>query len=182
MMHIVSTLALSWLLMMAVHEFGHVLHAWLSGGRVKAVVLHPAAISRTDVSPNPHPLFVAWGGALWGTALPLLCVAITQPSGSRYSYLASFLAGFCCVANGSYLAAGAIAYVGDAAELLRYGASTWQLIAIGLPLAGVGLYLWNGLGGHFGLGDAGRAIDRKVTFQLFVVLVLVVVAELLLSA
>ena len=55
---IVATGALSWLAMMIVHEFGHVLHAWFSGANVVKVVLHPLAISRTDVAPNPHPLFV----------------------------------------------------------------------------------------------------------------------------
>jgi hypothetical protein len=60
----VCLVALSWLAMQAVHEFGHMLHAWLSGGRVVQVVLHPLAISRTDVEPNPSPQFVVWGGPL----------------------------------------------------------------------------------------------------------------------
>ena len=61
-----STVLLSWLWMMAVHEFGHVLHAWLSGGTVAKGVLHPLTISRTDVAPDPQPLFVVWGGPIWG--------------------------------------------------------------------------------------------------------------------
>ena len=36
-----STLAFSWLGMMAVHELGHVTHLALSGGTVEKVVLHP---------------------------------------------------------------------------------------------------------------------------------------------
>jgi hypothetical protein len=52
---IVSAFGLSWLAMMAVHELGHVLHAVASGGTVVGVVLNPLEISRTDVSPNPHP-------------------------------------------------------------------------------------------------------------------------------
>ena len=63
---IVSTLALSWLGMMAVHEFGHVLLAWLSGGMVATVVVGPLEFSRTELQINPHPLAVAWGGALVG--------------------------------------------------------------------------------------------------------------------
>ena len=53
---IVSTLALSWFGMMVVHESGHVLGAWLTGGTVAKVVLHPLAISRTDLALNPQPL------------------------------------------------------------------------------------------------------------------------------
>jgi len=40
-------LAGSWWAMQAVHEFGHVLGAWLTGGRVERVVLSPLTISRT---------------------------------------------------------------------------------------------------------------------------------------
>ena len=46
---IVATLLLSWLLMQAVHELGHAIGAWISGGHVERVVLHPLTISRTDV-------------------------------------------------------------------------------------------------------------------------------------
>ena len=69
---IFSTLALSWLGMMIVHELGHVLFSWLSGGVVARTVLGPLEFSRTELETNPHPLFVAWGGALVGAVIPLL--------------------------------------------------------------------------------------------------------------
>ena len=59
-----SSLALSWLGMMAVHELGHVVHLWVSGGTVEYVLLHPAQLSYTQPGENPHPLFVAAGGVL----------------------------------------------------------------------------------------------------------------------
>src|SRR5260221_4916233 len=46
---IVSTLLGSWLGMQAVHELGHVIGAWLTGGQVSQVVLHPLTISRTHL-------------------------------------------------------------------------------------------------------------------------------------
>jgi hypothetical protein len=68
---ILFAIGLSWLAMMAIHEFGHVLHALVSGARVERVVLHPLAISRTDVSPNPHVerilAIVARFGDMWQT-------------------------------------------------------------------------------------------------------------------
>src|SRR5438034_6017351 len=73
---VVSTLALSWLGMMVVHEFGHVLFSQLSGGTIAKVVLHPVEFSRTDLATNPHPLLVAWGGALVGVGLPLTVAAL----------------------------------------------------------------------------------------------------------
>jgi len=159
---IASTIGLSWLMMMAVHELGHVLNAWLSGGRVQQVVLHPLAISRTDVSPNPRPLFVAWGGAIWGVAIPLAVLGLTTVSRWRHRYLVAFFAGFCCLANGLYLAAGSFSGAGDAGDLLRHGARQWQLVTFGLPLAAAGLWIWNGLGERFGIGVAEGKVDGRV--------------------
>src|SRR5574340_1123428 len=98
-----SMLGLSWLGMMALHELGHVLHAWLSGGRVACVVLHALAFSRTDVAPNPHPLLVAVGGAVWGCLVPLGLLAVVHFTARRQAYLARWFAGFCLIANGVYL-------------------------------------------------------------------------------
>lgn len=167
--------------MMAVHEFGHVLHAMLSGGRVERVVLHPADISRTDVSPNPHPRFVAWGGAVWGTVIPLALLAVVRVVARKYTYLAAFFAGFCCLANGLYLAAGSFGGVGDAGDLLRLGAARWQLWLFGVPVSILGLWLWNGLGPQFGFGAANGKVDSRVVVGLGLALLVIVVLELLLS-
>jgi hypothetical protein len=156
---IASTLGLCWLAMMAVHEFGHVLNALLSGATVQRVVLHPLTISRTDVSPNPHPQLVAWGGALWGILIPVAMwrASILMRWESRYVF--RFFAGFCCLANGLYLAAGSFNGAGDAGDLLRHGAAQWQLILVGLPMTVCGIWLWNGLGEKFGLGEARGKVD-----------------------
>ena len=47
---IATYLPFCWLAMQVVHEAGHVLGAALSQGRVERVVLHPLAISRTDLT------------------------------------------------------------------------------------------------------------------------------------
>src|SRR3954454_8287879 len=68
---IISTVLGSWLGMQAVHEAGHVLGAWLTGGRVARVVLNPLTISRTDLEHNPRPRAVVWAGPLVGVAVPV---------------------------------------------------------------------------------------------------------------
>jgi hypothetical protein len=177
---ITATLAFSWLAMMAVHEAGHVLHAWASGGAVQRVVLHPLAISRTDVSPNPHPLFVAWGGAIWGCLIPLAIWGLAHWLARPHAYLARFFAGFCLIANGAYLAAGSLSPKGDdAGTILRHGGAQWQLIAFGLFAAAAGLYVWNRLGTHFGLGEANGRVDRRAAVGMTLALLVVVVLELL---
>jgi len=179
---ILSTIAFGWLGMMAVHELGHVLHLWASGGTIERVILHPLAISRTDAGENPHPLLVAWGGAVWGTVIPLLLLAVVRVVTPRHAYLAAFFAGFCLVANGAYLAGDAWVRGGDARELIAHGTSPWVVVAVGLPLIAAGLRLWNGLGTHFGLGRANGHVDRRAAIAVTVAVTVLVALELALSA
>ena len=174
---IVSTLGLSWLGMQAVHELGHILCAWAGGERVDRVVLHPLTISRTDASHDRHPLLVVWGGPLVGVLLPPVAFGLARSARFRWSYLLRFFAGFCLVANGVYLGVGSFEGVGDAGDLLRYGAPRWQLIAFGLLCVPSGLALWHGLGPHFGLGEAKGRVDGKATVAVLTLLIALVLVE-----
>jgi hypothetical protein len=176
-----SVVALSWMGMMAVHELGHALHAWISGGAVVRVILHPAAFSRTDVSPNPQPQLVAWGGAIWGCLLPLAAWAIVRRVKPAHADLAAFFAGFCLIANGAYLGVGAFSQAGDAGDLLAHGARRWQLVLFGLIATAAGLYLWNGLAAYFGLGPSPRPIDRRAAVVVAIACLLLAAAELALG-
>jgi hypothetical protein len=144
---ILATLAYpSWLGMMAVHELGHVLHARLSGGTVSAVRVPLAGFSITEIATNPHPHFVAWGGAVWGAALPVAVWAIFRVRRWPGRELLQFFAGFCLVANGVYIGIGWVEPAGDAADLIRYGTPVWVLVTCGVGAACAGLYLWHRLG------------------------------------
>ncbi|MBI5758664.1 MAG: hypothetical protein HZA46_09115 [Planctomycetales bacterium] len=232
---IVSTLGLSWLLMQGFHEFGHVLHAWVSGGTVVRVRLHPLEISRTDVFPNPNPQFVAWGGAVWGSVIPLGLLAVLRvverryqrhlaawpsvfqnqasgaASGPRFfashrdyrradaapldpklpalergvcvtlSWLVTFFAGFCLIANGGYLAIGSFDGLGDAGDLLNHGAPGWSLIVFGAVTIPVGLWLWHGLVSRLGLGSDGLPVSRRAVLTALGILIVVAVVEWILG-
>lgn len=159
-------LALSWFGMMAVHELGHVLGAWLTGGKLDRVVLHPLRISRTDLALNPQPLIVAWAGPLFGVVLPLLLWRGVRVGRWRYSHLLQFFAGFCLVANGAYIGGGSFARVGDCGVLLRHGAAPWQLWLFGGLSVTLGLFMWHGLGrpwagGSQRIRDSGHETQRE---------------------
>src|ERR1700679_2422345 len=109
---VVSTLALCWLWMMIVHEFGHVVLAWTCGETVSKVFLHPLAISRTDTTHDRHPLLVIWGGAVLGSLIPLAGLFAAHFLRLRFVYLCRFLAGFCLIANGAYLGVGSFFSIG----------------------------------------------------------------------
>ncbi len=177
---ILATLALSWLLMQAVHELGHVLHAQWSGVPVERVILHPLALSETVLTQDTS-LFIAWAGALWGVAIPLSIWAILAKVWPQHAYLARFFAGFCLVANGVYLGVGAFARVGDAGDLLRHGAAPWQLLLFGLLTVPCGFWLWNGQGPKFGLGPNPEPV-RRVTVWVLAASLLVLVVFLVVRA
>jgi hypothetical protein len=169
---IVSTLGFSWLAMMAVHELGHVLHLWATGGEVAHVVLHPLEFSRTDAATNPRPLAVAWGGAVWGCIIPLAIWGVATRVARQYSWLSAFFAGFCLIANGAYLAGGSFIAAGDAGDLLAHGAARWQLLLFGIPAVIGGLTLWNGLGPKFGLGASAGRVDRRAAIGMSAALII----------
>lgn len=178
---ILATLALSWLGMQAVHELGHVLGAFVSGGKVAEVVLHPATISYTRLAENPNPLLVVWLGPLIGIALPLVALAIAYWASLPGWFLVQFFAGFCLVANGAYLGVGSLNRVGDAGDLLRHGTPIALLWLFGLITIAIGFWLWNGLGPHFGLGSGRGQINRRAAYVALVLLVMLVSLELALS-
>jgi hypothetical protein len=154
--------------MQAVHELGHVVAAWLTGGRVERVVLHPLTISRTDLADNPRPLVVAWAGPVFGAVVPVLAWLAWAAARLPGTYVLRFFAGFCLLANGLYLGVGSFDGVGDCGDLLRHGARMWHLWAFGLAAAPAGLGLWHRQGPHFGLGPGGGRVSPRVAYTCLV--------------
>jgi hypothetical protein len=177
----VSTFVFSWLAMQVVHEFGHMLHAWTSGGRVGLVVLRPLEISRTDLAPNPHPQFVAWGGPVWGSLIPLVIFGLVRRRRGSRGWLARFFAGFCLIANGGYLLGGCLFPVGDVEVLLANGAPRVGLVVFGIVALASGLTLWNGMGTHFGLSRPSVPIDKRAAWGMSAAAVLLVAIELVVA-
>jgi hypothetical protein len=176
---IASTLVGSWLWMQAVHEFGHVCGAWLTGGTIKQVVLHPLAISRTDLAMNPAPLAVVWAGPVIGVLLPILVWLVTVAAKVPGSFVLRFFAGFCLIANGLYIGLGSFGRVGDCGEMLRHGSSSWQLWLFGFVSVPTGFWLWHGQGGAFGLGKSPQPVSPRVAFTMLGITLIVVAGELI---
>lgn len=131
---------------MAIHEFGHVFGALISGGQIEKIVLHPLTISRTDVSPNPNPLVVIWLGPIIGCAVPTILYLLTPRQLPLATSLSAFFAGFCLIANGAYLAVGAVDQVGDCKVMIQNGSPVISLIAFGVTAVLAGLLLWHKIG------------------------------------
>ena len=177
----VSLLALSWFVTMAVHELGHVVGALATGGSIERVVLYPLTISRTDVSPNPHPAIVVWLGPAVGCLLPLALCAIVPRGRKVLRNVSRFLAGFCMVANGAYISIGSFDRVGDCGAMLRTGTPLWAMLAFGAVATAAGLYLWHGLGSLQQFFTDPSLVTPRMGYVVCSALIVLVVAELALS-
>jgi hypothetical protein len=166
-------LANCWLWMQGLHEFGHVVAAIASSGRVTKVVWHFAMISRTDVSPNPHPLFVCWAGPLLGCLLPLIASRAL-----RRSLPLAFFTGFSLVANGAYVAVGSFDRVGDAGTLLQHGSPIAVLWIAGSFAIVTGFCIWHRMGAFNEL-QAWTVPGSQGTIQAVLFVVTVVLQVLL---
>ncbi len=177
-----STLALCWLLMQAVHELGHVVGAWATGGKVERVVIHPQRISRTDVSPNPHPGMVVWLGPLLGCLLPLGFLALMPRDKTLLKNLAQFFAGSCLIANGTYISIGSFANIGDCGEMLRTGTPIWVMLAFGVVTIPLGLLLWHRLGSVEEFIRDPNVVSKNAARLTFAVLIMFFGVTIILSS
>lgn len=167
---LIASIVLCWFLMLAFHELGHVIGAMTSGGVVERVVLHPLTISRTDVHPNPQPLWVVWLGPIVGCLIPL-SLWWSVPQQFKFARkLALFFLGFCLIANGAYVGIGAFDSVGDCGTMLKHGSPFWTLVLFGAVTASTGLYAWHSLGPPAQLMNFLGSVDWKTTRWMIVTL------------
>ena len=174
--------AFCWLMMQMVHEMGHVVFAWLTGGVVEKVVLHPLAISRTDLFSNPHPLLQVWGGPLFGIALPIGLWGLARLRRMSTTPLFRVFAGFCCITNGLYIGFGSNTPGADSHIMLSQGCLRWQLVIFGVVMLGLGLWLLSGMGRHFGIGEPGGKVSHRLLILSLSLLAAVIVVELVIIA
>lgn len=173
----VSLLALCWFGMLAVHEFGHVAGAFATGGTVERIVLHPLTISRTDISPNPNPSVVVWMGPVLGCLLPAIMWWSLPRRFSGLRNIALFFVGFCLLANGAYIAFGALDRVGDCGVMLQTGAPIWTLFLFGLIAIPLGFFAWHRLGSVKTFLADPSLVDPAVAWSLLAALIVLLVIE-----
>ncbi|MEZ5943834.1 MAG: hypothetical protein R3C18_20755 [Planctomycetaceae bacterium] len=117
-LNFVVLLVTSWCVMTFTHETGHVLGGWIGGGSLQQADLLPWHLPYSLFEPDPHPLLTLWCGPLLGVAVPVGIALIVRRHGMW------FVAHFCLLANGTYLATAWIAgdsYL-DTTKLLEHGA------------------------------------------------------------
>jgi len=129
----------AWMGMLVTHELGHVIGAWMTGGRVIDLSIPPIGFSQTSVHPNPHELFVVWCGPIIGALAPMTLLLTRRIAPT----LIAFFVGFCLIANGAYIGIGWVRRAGDAGDLLRLGTPVWVMVVFGIVCVGGGLTVWH---------------------------------------
>ena len=175
LLYSLSVLLGSWLAMMGVHELGHVIGGLLTGGSVSRVVLHPLAISRTDLSVNPYPAAVVWAGPVCGVFLPLVSLLVAVQLRWSQAKLIQFFVGFCLIANGAYIVGGSWEGIGDCGVMLQTGTPLWLMWGFGLLTVPAGFYLWHRLGSLQDWWRNPERISAQLSWTAFLILVAMIV-------
>ncbi|WDQ19479.1 hypothetical protein [Rhodopirellula sp. P2] len=116
------------------HELGHVVGGWIGGATLIEVDLRPWQLPYSIHSPDPSPLITLWSGPLLGVVVPVAFAIVAN----RRAWW--FVADFCLLANGTYLA---LAWFSgeaflDASRLFQAGASKLMVATYCLLTIGVG--------------------------------------------
>lgn len=124
----VLLIAASWCVMTFTHESGHLVGGWLSGGELLEFDLLPWHLPHSRFHPDPQPLVTLWAGPVLGVVVPISLAWVIRRN------WAFFIADFCLLANGAYIAAGWIAgdTLLDATRLLDQGAHPAMLVLYSL--------------------------------------------------
>lgn len=127
-----ALLVLAWPVMTITHEVGHLIGGWLGGATLVDVQLMPWQLPYSVFHPDPHPRLTLWSGPLFGALAPLVVAAILRRPAVWW------VAWFCMLSGGVYLAIGAFAGGRelDTPRLLHHGASPWSIVAFSLLTIG----------------------------------------------
>ena len=144
-----STLLLLWSFVFGynastvLHELGHAIAYWITGGTVRRIIIHPFSWSYCiPGSVSEYPSFTTWGGVVFGTIMGLMLVALVWRWRGPYVILVIITGVVSCIHNGGYLIYDCLtASDGDATILISYGTSKLLIIVVGLFMMGIGLIL-----------------------------------------
>jgi len=117
-------LVASWCVMTFTHELGHLVGGWCSGATLTQFELRPWRLPYSFFEPDPHPLVTLWAGPILGAVVPVLIACVVRRT------WAWFIAHFCLLANGTYLAVSWFSGDSqlDTTKLLRHGAHPLPIV------------------------------------------------------
>lgn len=127
-------LIVAWCTMVVSHEVGHLLGGWFSGATLVDASVLPWQLPYSLHEPDPYPLVTLWSGPLFGAMVPGIVSLCVRALAVR------FVADFCVLANGCYLATAYFSadHFLDTQRLLSAGAPAWTIWAFCLATISFG--------------------------------------------
>lgn len=154
------------------HEWGHAIAVWLTGGEVTKIIIDPFTWSYTyyHYGEPGYELWITWAGFLFSMACGALLLAliwqVRQPL--VVPFFMTGVMGF--VQNGAYFSFDALFDIGgDAASLIYLGVPRGALVLVGLASMGFGLVLCVRLLPLVGIGPDTSFCLRIAIFGLGIV-------------
>ncbi|MCM2374821.1 hypothetical protein NB063_29705 [Rhodopirellula sp. ICT_H3.1] len=119
------------------HESGHLIGGAASGATLTDYDVVPWRMPYSLHAPDPHPLVTLWAGPVLGVLFPLMFAVLVRRSWGW------FIADFCLIANGGYLALSWISgdHFLDTPRLLAAGTHPLFIIVFCVLTMGLG-YPW----------------------------------------
>lgn len=119
------------------HETGHIIGGWFGGATLTDFDVAPWHLPYSLHNPDPHPMLTLWAGPIFGVVVPYL---IALPFHRQWL---RFIADFCLIANGAYLALAWLSKARflDTPRLLDAGASPLPIAIYCTVTIGFG-YVW----------------------------------------
>ncbi len=149
------------------HELGHALTLWMTGGTVTRFSLHPFSWSYTYYqSPSAYPLLTAWAGVLFSSAVALALLPLIRPWRSAWTIPLALTALCVLVINGLYLTVDSLLLPGgDATVIIRHGTPWLFVLATGIALTLVGLAVGLLLLPRIGLTPDDTLVSRIIVLE-----------------
>jgi len=146
----------------AIHELGHALAMWATGGSVTRLMLHPFSWSQISYGAPPTcPLLVESAGVVFASSCGLLLLVVIRPGRGAWTVPLA-MTGLCTlVVNGLYLTVDSLFLAGgDATHLILLGTPRPFVILTGVGLTVLGLAVGHLLLPRIGLTAADGVVSR----------------------
>ena len=146
----------------AIHELGHALATWATGGCVTRLMLHPFSWSKIFYgSPPTCPLLVEWAGVVFASACGLLLLALIRRWRGVWTVPLA-MTGLCTlVVNGLYLTVDCLFLAGgDATSIVSLGTPRPFVLLAGVGLTALGLVVGHLLLPRIGLAATDGIVSR----------------------
>jgi hypothetical protein len=136
------------------HELGHALGYWVSGGTVKAIVMEAPLPAGHVKGISPNSFLPVWGGVGFGTLIAMAPLFTARWLAGRtcVRFAMMMTAAFCLGHNGMYLFVGGLIPFADASFMIALGTPRWLLFLFGIPLVATFVFV---------LTQAIRAVDLR---------------------